>query len=62
MEHSKEIYTAEEVAEALRVSRTTIIRLINNGELKGKRIGRQWRIFAEHLDEYILSEQEYKKE
>jgi len=55
MEHSKEIYTTKEVADMLRVSKVTIIRLLKSGDLKGKRIGRQWRILAEHVDKYVLS-------
>lgn len=41
--------TAEEVARFFRVSRWTIYRLIASGDLKGFRVGRQWRVSPESV-------------
>jgi putative molybdopterin biosynthesis protein len=46
-------YTVEEVAEYLRVSEVTVRKLIEAGELKATRVGRQYRISQEALDDYI---------
>jgi excisionase family DNA binding protein len=43
----------EEVAYRLGVSVQTVRRLIENGELKGVRVGRQWRVRQEDLDDYV---------
>ena len=45
--------TPEEVAELLRVHRTTIYRLIDSGEIKATRIGGQWRISESALTELL---------
>jgi excisionase family DNA binding protein len=47
--------TAAEAAVALggRSNRATVIRLIKRGELKGKKLGREWRILPEWLDEFM---------
>lgn len=37
-------YTTHEVAEIMMVSPATIIRMIERGELEGKRFGKQYRI------------------
>lgn len=46
-------YTVEEVAQILRVSEPTVRKLIESGELQATRVGRQYRISQEALDDYI---------
>lgn len=55
--------TTAEAAKYLggRSNRETVIRLIKRGELKGKKLGREWRIHPDWLDEY-LSKPDYIKE
>ena len=43
----------EEVAYRLNVSVQTVRRLIDSGQLKGVKVGRQWRVRREDLDAYI---------
>ena len=43
----------EEVAKALAISRTTVLRLARSGELASLRIGGQVRFRAEAVDEYL---------
>lgn len=45
--------TIEEAAELLRIRPDTIRRLLRQKQLPGKKIGREWRISREALDEYI---------
>ncbi len=46
-------YTTEEVAKRLKVSKLTVYDLIKKGELPSYRVGRQMRIDAADLDQYI---------
>jgi excisionase family DNA binding protein len=46
-------FTADEVAEKLRVSRATIQRLLSTGDFPGSKVGSQWRISEEQLNEYL---------
>ena len=45
--------TVDECAEVLTVSKMTVYRLMEKGDLKGVRIGRQFRIKASDFDEYL---------
>jgi excisionase family DNA binding protein len=44
--------TIDELATRWRVSYDTALRRLNRGELRGKRIGRQWRIHSSAVEEY----------
>lgn len=50
---STQLLTAAEVAEQLRVSTMTVYRLIRSGELPAVRVGRNYRVRADDLDEYL---------
>ena len=50
----EEMLTVKEVAKRLRISHTTVIRLIENGEIQNVlRVGNQYRIPRKSLDDYI---------
>lgn len=42
-----------EAAEFLKVGRSTMLKLLTSGEVKAKKIGRQWRITIAALNEYL---------
>jgi excisionase family DNA binding protein len=46
-------YTIDEVAGILKVNPATVRQLIASGELKATKVGRQYRISQEALDDYI---------
>ena len=46
-------YTPEEVADILKMKVTTIRKYLTQGDLKGMKIGRIWRISEEELKEFI---------
>ena len=50
-----EVATIPEVARFLRVSKTTVYKMIKEGELPAKRIRGQWRIMRRALDEYLTT-------
>lgn len=49
----QQVYTPEEVATAARITRLTVYRHLALGQLRGTKIGRQWRISQESLDSYL---------
>ncbi len=63
---ANDILDAEEVAAMLRVHPRTIMRLANQGQIPGFKVGGQWRFRREAIDEYIRAQEhqhsEQKKE
>ena len=50
---AKEIMNPKEAAEYLGISKPTLYKLIKNGEIPAKKIGKQWRIAKVVLDEIV---------
>lgn len=46
-------YTAEEVADILKLQLSTIRNYLAQGKMKGAKIGKSWRITEEDLKEFI---------
>ena len=46
-----DVLTVPEVAERLRLSRTTVYRMLRRGELPMVRLGRSWRVDGRRLDD-----------
>ena len=42
--------TLTEVAKFLRVSRPTVYKLMERGEIRGKKVGRQWRFVRTEIE------------
>jgi excisionase family DNA binding protein len=49
-------YTPEEIAAALRVSEETIRRQLREGQIKGQKVGRMWRIPRDEAIKLLGSE------
>jgi excisionase family DNA binding protein len=47
------LLTVAEVANVIRVSRMTVYRLIRRGQLKAIRVGRNYRVREDDLNEYL---------
>lgn len=47
------LYTTQEVAEQLKIKKTTVYDLIKRGELRATKVGKQLRISQDQLDEYL---------
>ena len=47
----KEILDLKEVAKYLGLNKRTVYNLVRKGEIPGTKIGRQWRVKKESLDE-----------
>ncbi|MBQ5564958.1 MAG: helix-turn-helix domain-containing protein [Clostridia bacterium] len=50
------LYTLQEVAELLGIHYQTVRKLIQNGELKAKKIGKGYIVTSENLKQYINSD------
>lgn len=57
----RKVYTLEESANILNLSRSTMLKFIKSGELPAAQIGKQYRILGSFLLEYILSKTKPKK-
>ena len=51
----EDLLTVDEACEALRIGHNTIYTLLKQGELKGYRCGRIWRIPRAALEEYVCT-------
>lgn len=47
--HENEVYTPEEAREILKVSSSTIMRMIKQGLIRTAKVGRQYRILGKEL-------------
>jgi excisionase family DNA binding protein len=47
------LYTPEEVAEKLRVSRRAVYQWLNSGKLDGLKAGQHWRVAEEDLTQFL---------
>jgi excisionase family DNA binding protein len=47
------VMTLEEGAAFLKVSETTVYQLVRSGELKARKVGREWRILKSQLVEFL---------
>ena len=51
------LYTAQEIADRLKIKKTTVYELIKRGELQSSKIGKQLRISDEQLEQYLHGSQ-----
>ncbi|MDD5634014.1 MAG: helix-turn-helix domain-containing protein [Candidatus Omnitrophica bacterium] len=58
--NKNEIYTLEEAQAILKVSRSTILRLIKKGLIKTAKVGRQYRILGQEILHLVSPELEKK--
>lgn len=56
-EHSYEFYTAEEVAEKMKLSLQEVNRKFGNNELKGEKKGKRWFITKKKLFESLFGDE-----
>ena len=55
MAEKRELLTLKQVAEWLQVSDRTVHRLMDDGQLHGMKVGRQWRFEEKEVEAYINS-------
>nr|PZN07803.1 MAG: DNA-binding protein [Caldicoprobacter oshimai] len=52
-------YSTEDVAEILGFKEKTVREWLRTGKLKGKKVGRLWRVKESDLEEFINNTEEY---
>lgn len=50
---SDDIMTIEALAEYLKISRSTLYKLVQDGRLPGRKIGKRWRFHKDAIDEWV---------
>ncbi len=50
------LLTFQEAAELLRVSRATLYRLLDSGQLVGHKVGRAWRFYKRDIHAFVLAQ------
>lgn len=53
MTESIKVYTVGEIAELMKVTKTTVYSYIKRGELKAKKIGKYYRVTEANLKEFL---------
>lgn len=51
-----DVLTVSEAAEFLRISRPTLVELVAQGVLPGRKLGNQWRFYKQSLIRYLSGE------
>lgn len=52
----KEILTFDELVEYLRVSKSTLYKLVQNKKIPGKKVGKRWRFHRATIDRWLSHE------
>jgi len=52
-----EVLTVEEIAEIIKVDKRLVYKLLTSQKLKGRKVGREWRVLREDLEAYMKGEQ-----
>ena len=60
-ENSDDILTPIQLVDLLYVNKNTIYKLLNSGEIKCFKIGKQFRVTRQSLEEYIMNQQKKNK-
>jgi excisionase family DNA binding protein len=47
------IFTIQELAEYLKISRSTLYKLAQNGKIPGQKVGRHWRFRKKGIDRWL---------
>lgn len=56
MHNEDDVLEVQEVADQLRVNARTVLRLLEKGDLKAIKVGRQWRVRRSELERYLEGE------
>ena len=55
------LLTIEELCEKLQVSKNTAYNLLNSKKIKGLKVGRNWRVLQDSIEEYIAEQMNKNK-
>ena len=50
---TKDILTIEELSEYLRISKSTLYKLVREGKIPSQKVGRHWRFHKDNIDRWL---------
>lgn len=53
MANEIKVYTLEEIAELLHITRRTLYSCVKEGKLKAVKVGKYWRVTEKNLEEFL---------
>lgn len=53
MAHKDEVFTIEDLAVYLKLSKSTVYKLLAEGKIPGQKVGRHWRFSKVAIDEWL---------
>lgn len=53
MQRTDEVFTLDELAEYLKLSKSTTYKLVGEGKIPGQKIGRHWRFSKEAIKKWL---------
>lgn len=53
LNNTKDVLTIKDLQKLLHIGRNTALRLVQDGEIEGFKVGRQWRVTRESIFRYI---------
>ena len=56
------VMTIEELSQYLKISRSTLYKLAQEGKLPSQKVGRHWRFHREAIDRWLMEYRENKTE
>jgi len=59
---ANDIMTIDELSVYLRVSKSTLYKLVQSGALPGQKVGKQWRFHKDAVDEWLARNPRQDKE
>ncbi len=54
-----EVMTIEELADYLKISKSTLYKLVQDGGMPGQKVGKRWRFHKDSIDEWLKGHPEH---
>ena len=61
-ERNERVLTIDELAEYLKISKSTLYKLVQEGKVPGQKVGRHWRFSRRAIDRWIEREADDRDE
>lgn len=55
---AQQVMNTDELAEYLRLPKTTVYKLVQSGKIPGRKAGRQWRFHRDAIDRWLSEKNE----
>lgn len=55
-EHLDKVLTIEELAAYLKISKSTLYKLVQKGEVPGQKVGKHWRFRRDIIDQWLAED------